>query len=86
MLAFTATSTDRRFSAERIARARDFFHRQGKTAGQWAEENGYSPQLVYHVAAGRKACHWGTSHEIAVKIGLKDDPDATLPAQAVSNG
>lgn len=38
---------------------------------QWARAHGYSTRLVYQVLAGRMRCVRGQSHEIAVRLGLK---------------
>ena len=47
------------------------FEARGETFVNWARAQGYSPNLVYEVLAGRSLCKRGQSHEIAVKLGLK---------------
>jgi gp16 family phage-associated protein len=70
------------FSAERLQAAREYFPRHGISIGDWADREGYNRQLVYHVVAGRKACAYGKTHDIAVKIGLKADPNLPLDMEA----
>lgn len=48
---------------------------QGKTIGQWADENGFKRLDVYRVLNGVYKAHYGQAHEIAVRAGLKADPD-----------
>jgi gp16 family phage-associated protein len=45
--------------------------KDGKTVAQWAEENGYTRRQVYAVLGGQIKGHFGRSHEIAKKLGLK---------------
>lgn len=54
---------------------KDEFIKQGTTIKQWAEEHGYDPRFVYVVLDGRIKGKRGKSHEIAVKLGLKPDPN-----------
>lgn len=48
------------------------FQRRGLSIAEWARMNGFSCALVYQVLAGHKRCLRGQSHQIAVKLGLKD--------------
>ena len=48
------------------------FERRGLSIAEWARVNGFSCALVYQVLAGRKRCLRGQSHQIAVRLGLKD--------------
>lgn len=48
---------------------------QGKTIGQWADENGFKRLDVYRVLNGVYKAHYGQAHEIAVRAGLKAAPD-----------
>jgi gp16 family phage-associated protein len=48
------------------------FERLGVSIADWARMNGFSSALVYQVLAGRKRCLRGQSHQIAVRLGLKD--------------
>jgi len=63
-----------RFPPEQLAAAKARIVAQGITIAGWAETNGFSRQLVYAVLGGRKACHYGTTHNIAVALGLKSNP------------
>jgi gp16 family phage-associated protein len=45
--------------------------KDGKTIAQWAKENGYTRRQVYAVLNGQIKGHFGRSHEIAKKLGLK---------------
>jgi len=58
------------------AQARAEFERRGVSIAAWARDHGVSRSLVYEILAGRKKCHRGDSHRIAVLLGLKD---GTLP-------
>ncbi|EPM9395240.1 DNA-binding protein [Escherichia coli] len=49
------------------------FRQRGITFTHWAEENGYTRNEVYRVLNGQSKAHYGKSHEIAVKLGLKPD-------------
>lgn len=55
-----------------LAEARAEFHRSGKSVMAWAQENGFSINLVYMVLAGKRPAFRGQSHRIAVKLGIKD--------------
>ena len=46
--------------------------RRGETITDWAKSNGFSRQQVANVLNGRAKGHWGKSHVIAVKLGIKD--------------
>ena len=48
---------------------------QGKTIAQWADENGFERLDVYRVLAGVYKGNFGKAHTIAVKAGLKADPE-----------
>lgn len=65
------------------------FKRNGISIAGWAAANGFNGNLVLEVLAGRKKAIRGQSHQIAVKLGLKDgvvttaqnfDPRARLAA------
>jgi gp16 family phage-associated protein len=53
------------------ARVRQEFVRAGVTISQWARDNGFKPNLVLEVLAGRSRGRYGKSHRIAVLLGLK---------------
>ena len=58
---------------------RDEFSRCGVSIAEWARANGFSPQLVYRVIHGSNATR-GKSHEIAVRLGMKDGDLSGLEA------
>ena len=62
------------FDPDRLAGARKKLDAMGLTYKQWAEKNGFEKHydLVRQVLAGKKPCRSGISHNIAVKLGLKD--------------
>lgn len=51
------------------------FRQQGITFTDWATQNGYTRNEVYRVLNGQAKAHYGKAHEIAVKLGLKADPE-----------
>lgn len=59
-------------SSEQIKRR---FRQQGKTFTAWAKENGYTRNEVYRVLNGQSKGNYGKAHEIAVKLGLKHEPE-----------
>jgi gp16 family phage-associated protein len=48
------------------------FRRNGISIAGWAAANGFNSNLVLEVLAGRKKAIRGQSHQIAVKLGLKE--------------
>ena len=61
--------------------AKAWLQYQGISVSQWCRENGYRQSLVYEILAGRKKCHRGMSHNIAVKLGMKDGVVTTRPGR-----
>lgn len=51
---------------------RSEFERRGDTLAAFARRNGYKPCDVYRVMGGVFKGKYGRSHEIAVKLGLKE--------------
>lgn len=51
------------------------FHQRGVTFTDWAERHGYTRGEVYRVLNGQAKAKYGKAHEIAVKLGLKSDPE-----------
>lgn len=45
---------------------------QGLTIAGWARANGLRPRHVYDVLSGRNHGKYGTAHDIAVLLGIKD--------------
>lgn len=62
----------RGFSPHDVAQAKARLTAQGVSYAQWADDHGFNRRLVYEVLAGRRACLRGTSHRVAVALGLKD--------------
>lgn len=50
---------------------RQEFAERGLAISAWARQMGFSPALVHQVLAGRVRCIRGQSHQIAVRLGLK---------------
>lgn len=46
--------------------------RRGQSVAGWARDQGYSLASVYALLYGNNKGHRGTSHEIAVRLGMKD--------------
>lgn len=55
--------------------ARAEFILRGETVKAWAARKGYPLPIVRAVLGGYVKGHYGLSHQIAVDLGLKDDPD-----------
>lgn len=64
-------NADPQFPARRDA-AKAYFDRLGVPFVHFARQHGYSRRTVYKVLAGDLACQYGVSHNIAVRLGLKD--------------
>ena len=62
----------RGFTAQAAAQAKARLTAQGISYAQWADEHGFNRRLVYEVLSGRRACRRGTSHDVAVALGLKE--------------
>ncbi|MCF6758275.1 DNA-binding protein [Pseudomonas balearica] len=65
------------------AQAREALKAKGVSITQWAIANKFSPNLVFEVLGGRKKCVRGQTHEIAVKLGIKDGEICADPAKAL---
>lgn len=61
-----------RSMSERIEEAKARFKAQGVTVAEWADGEGYKRRTVYKVLGGRLNCDRGISHNIAVKLDIKD--------------
>lgn len=62
---------------------------RGLSISNWARRNGFSPELVHQVLNAKKLPIRGKSHEIAVKLGLKEgtiQPDFTFEIKTLSGG
>ncbi|WP_374351648.1 DNA-binding protein [Chitinimonas sp.] len=51
------------------------FRQSGMTFTDWARNNGYPKNAVYRVLNGFDKANYGRAHEIAVKLGLKPNPE-----------
>lgn len=51
------------------------FERRGETISKWAQREGFDAQNVYAVLSGRNRGIRGEAHSIAVRLGIKADPD-----------
>ena len=63
------------------AEARAWIEYQGITIAQWARDNKKSDSLVREILAGKKKCHRGESHNIAVLLGIKEGVLTLRPAR-----
>lgn len=48
------------------------FRRTGRSVRSWSKEHGFSEQLVSTILKGKRPCHRGKSHKVAVLLGIKD--------------
>lgn len=64
--------------------ARAWLSYQGISVAQWARENQVGHSLVREILAGRKKCLRGTSHNIAVLLGMKAGEITTRPGRVPS--
>lgn len=58
---------------------------RGQTIASWADRNGFPRADVYAALSGRTRGHYGTSHDIAVALGIKPPPDASEPTTPQSH-
>jgi len=68
-------------TARTAKEARAWLDYQGITVAQWSREHGFNEGLVHEVLAGRKRCLRGSSHNIAVALGMKDGIPTDRPAR-----
>ena len=64
--------------------ARAAIQRTGVPITQWAIANGFSPNLVFEVLAGRRKPMRGQTHNIAVALGMKAGEIVTDPKNALA--
>ena len=60
---------------EAIRRARARLALADLTVEGWARREGFKPKTVYNVLSGRRMAIRGVSLRIAIKLGLRPDPD-----------
>lgn len=51
---------------------RSELQKRGLSIADWARQNGFTPELVHQVLNSNKIPVRGKSHQIAVKLGLKE--------------
>ena len=56
---------------EQINQVKASFQNKGITIDQWAKDNNYPAWAVYRVLNGVNKGYRGKAHEIATKLGLK---------------
>lgn len=54
------------------------FALQGVSVSEWARRYGFSPTLVYQILKGKRQAVRGQSHQIAVRLGLKEGGTAGI--------
>ena len=63
------------------------FARAGVSIGSWAKANGFKREQVYAILSGNTKAKYGTAHQIALALGLKDgvvgSPETFRPASAL---
>lgn len=57
---------------------------QGISVSQWAREHNVSAALVFEILSGRKKCHRGMSHNIAIQLGMKEGIITDRPGRVSS--
>lgn len=50
------------------------FRQRGETMKSWSEQRGYDPTYVSRVLNGAVKANHGKAHQIAVELGLKEQP------------
>lgn len=64
--------------------ARAELKRKGVSVTAWSVANGFSPNLVFEVLAGRRKPTRGQTHQIAVALGIKAGEIVTDPRRALA--
>lgn len=62
-----------------VEEVRAEFQASGTSISEWAIANGFSPNSVYHILQGTRQGLRGKSHDIAVKLGIKEGVIRTAP-------
>lgn len=63
---------------------REELERKGVSVTAWATANGFNPNLVHEILAGRRNPTYGQSHKIAVLLGLKHGEICNDPRNALA--
>jgi gp16 family phage-associated protein len=71
---------------ERRLAAREYLSQIGSNPERWARTHGYSAKTVRKVLAGNLKAHWGISHNIAVRLGMKDGDIVAEFEPAIAHG
>ncbi len=73
--------------SKKTKQIRKVFKDHGISIAEWARKNSFSVPLAYQVLSGHKKCVRGQSHDIAVKLGLKEGNSSNFDslAQAIHN-
>lgn len=69
------------YLSEKHRQIRKEFEDRGETISAWAMANGFQPSEVYGVLSGRIKGVRGKAHEIAVCLGLKENPNTSAQNQ-----
>lgn len=59
------------FNSDELNRIREDFYLRGESVAAWSRKQGFDPNMVYQVLSGRCLGRRGTSHQIALALGLK---------------
>lgn len=49
------------------------FRKNGLSINDWAKQNNFPVALVYQIIRGERKCLRGMSHQIAIKLGIKNN-------------
>ncbi len=52
---------------------REQFIKNGLSIADWANQNNFPVALVYQIIRGERKCLRGMSHQIAIKLGIKNN-------------
>lgn len=69
---FLPNSSQILFLMNKFEQIRHHFSKSGISISSWAKENGFPPDLVYKVLNNNRVPLRGKSHQIAVKLGIKE--------------
>lgn len=61
-----------------LEEARSWFEAAGVPITDWAKQRGFAPHLVYSLLSGRTRGCRGDAHRVAVALGIKAPPRATV--------
>lgn len=63
--------------------ARAWLSHQGLSIAQWSRDNGFNADLVREILKHDRKCGFGSSHNIAVALGLKEGLATSKPGRGV---